>query len=535
MISREAAGPVSAATDNEAQNSDQLGGPVGFLATPPGRALQGVSASGQDDIAVRPDRMRRLRTEARPIELLRDERGVYGIGVSDLFDFEAVALSCGIEPEGGWYHAPRAFILRPDRFAGTEPRRAVLQKIFGGYRRSIFSRSNEEHFRRFIHHRALWRAGLPWPPDNKERWWSADPKQQARNRGVYHGLRRLSLHVINELIGKALAEAADPDALKAARHFAFAYREKIYRAAAQSRRALQLTSTFPLLAVIVYGDRHLVRSNTDFNSSWQQTEEFDALRQSAAELVEKGAPLRDIAAALGVPFVLRRIKPGAAHHGRDIFFEHPEWLAFMPDTLPRARIWMAAVQWAHKNGSEDFAEWTARRVSEIPGGLEQVGSLLPDLSDWVCAPEGAGSQYVTRRFVPTMSLRTVMRLSAEWHEAVASHMSGPDIVFPSPWYPAAKIGDYGIIPIDNSADLYREGAAMHHCVGTYSESVRHGTLYVYSVRKAGECVAIFSLVRGGYSASLSEIRGPCNAKPPDKIVAAVKQWLRAQPRLPRSN
>ena len=34
-----------------------------------------------------------------PVDLLRDQRGVYGIGVSDLFDFEAVAWSCGIEPE----------------------------------------------------------------------------------------------------------------------------------------------------------------------------------------------------------------------------------------------------------------------------------------------------------------------------------------------------------------------------------------------------------------------------------------------------
>jgi hypothetical protein len=34
-----------------------------------------------------------------PVELLRDQRGVYGIGVSDLFDLEAVAWSCGIEPE----------------------------------------------------------------------------------------------------------------------------------------------------------------------------------------------------------------------------------------------------------------------------------------------------------------------------------------------------------------------------------------------------------------------------------------------------
>lgn len=46
------------------------------------------------------------RERAMPIELLRDGRGVYGIGVSDLFDHEAVAWSCGIEPEKYTFERP---------------------------------------------------------------------------------------------------------------------------------------------------------------------------------------------------------------------------------------------------------------------------------------------------------------------------------------------------------------------------------------------------------------------------------------------
>ena len=72
---------------------------------------------------------------------------------------------------------------------------------------------------------ALNRAGLPWPPsDPNERWWSTDKKLQARNRGVYHGLRCFSLRVINDLIGEALQEAAHADAVKAARRFPLAHR-----------------------------------------------------------------------------------------------------------------------------------------------------------------------------------------------------------------------------------------------------------------------------------------------------------------------
>jgi hypothetical protein len=93
-----------------------------------------------------------------PVELLRDQRGVYGIGVSELFDFEVVAWSCGVEPAPDTFKRPPGdLILRPDSFAdnrplGTDsflPFGAVLQKIAGGFRRGPFMRSHEEQ-RAFI-------------------------------------------------------------------------------------------------------------------------------------------------------------------------------------------------------------------------------------------------------------------------------------------------------------------------------------------------------------------------------------------------
>src|SRR5215471_10538204 len=104
---------------------------------------------------------------AMPVELLRDQRGVYGIGVCVLFDIEAVAWSCGIEPEPCTFERPPGpLILRPNRLPGTEPRGAVLQKITGGFRRGPFMRSHEEQLRKLIHHEALNRAGLRWPPQH---------------------------------------------------------------------------------------------------------------------------------------------------------------------------------------------------------------------------------------------------------------------------------------------------------------------------------------------------------------------------------
>jgi PcfJ-like protein len=244
--------------------------------------------------------------------------------------------------------------------------------------------------------------------------------------------------------------------------------------------------------------------------------------------------LRDIAAVVNIPMGLRHVKPSVAHLASDVFCQHPEFLNFLPTTAPKQRIWLLLVNWAFHKVNLDFAKWATSHVFEIPGRrLREVHSLISDFADWVCA-EGPSRQFVIRPFQSSMSLKTVMTLSAEWHEAVAAAMDGPAAAFPPPWYAAAKIGDYGIVPIDNSAALYREGAAMHHCVGTYANAVQRGSLYVYSVRRDGQRVATLAIERGPTStkARLVQLRGPCNAQPPKAVTLAVQRWLRAQGPLP---
>jgi PcfJ-like protein len=473
------------------------------------------------------------------VELLRDGRGIYGIGVSDVFDFEALAWTCGIDPRDTWQTAHvQNLMLRPDMLRFSTKHKlsfAVLQKITGGLRDGMFSNSHEEQLRRLIHHEALIRAGLPWPPsppspERRIKYWSSDKKQQDRNRQIYHGLRRRSLAVINKLIGLALQEATDLDALKMARRFAFYYREPMYRAAARSRRALQLADAFPILALAVYSSaaHDWLLEPDGYSPDCYSIDHIQAKAKAATDMVERGVRLRDIAAVMQIPMALRRVKPGAAHLARAR--HNAEWvMSCMPGSLPRMRTWLRAVHRAHLRGGSEFADWAAKHALQIPVGSEnELLSFLHDLSDWVRASRGNdGHQFVVRPFKPTMSLRTVTKLSAEWHEAVASNMTGPQLTFPAPWFPAATINDVNIIPIDNSADLYREGATMHHCVGTYAEEVRAGRFYVYSIRREGEHVATASLIRDGSSAQLHELRGPCNSPVPKQISVLVGRWLRS--------
>jgi hypothetical protein len=231
------------------------------------------------------DSRHRRETLIYPVQLLRDGKGIYGIGVIE-------EPHCDI-------------LLRPDRlvYEKIEFPHAALQMITAARHRSrLFKNCREEWLRTSIHEEMLRRAGLygdrvhPQGCDGTwGKFWSLDPKEQTKNRAKYHGLRRASVCVINRLIARALEEAADPEALKQARRFPLRHRYKVYRAGAISSRFLQLIAVFPVLALAI------LESGRDWN------------RLQAEHLVEIGAPLKKIASLVGVPMALRKVKPGAAH------------------------------------------------------------------------------------------------------------------------------------------------------------------------------------------------------------------------------
>ena len=460
--------------------------------------------------------------DAMPVELLRDQRGVYGIGVAQGGGIvEALAGACGAEHAEAT-RVPQPLILRPDRLEHLPRRRsgAALQKITQQH--AVFQHTTEEVLRQIIHHEAVERALPPkGGPDDKAR--------KAEYQRKYHGLRLLSVSLVNRLIGQLIQEAADRDAIRAARRFTLCCRENIYGAAAQDRRILQLTETFPLAALATCTDWML---SDVLAPLWNRTEvslvDLRETAATAAQLVKRGARLRDVAATLGIPMALRRVKPGVAHLVSAFLIENPDTLRWMPNETPAARIWLELVAYASRHDA-DFARWVARHVSEIPGRLPQVSNTIRDLLDWVHAnAEGGGQQFVTRCFNPSMALRTAIRASHHWHEAVASHMDAGDLALPPPWYPPATLGGFDIVPLTTSADLYREGHAMHHCVATYVEQVRQGTSYIFSVRRDGKRIATISLSCHNETILIQQLRGPCNTAPPKAVSAAVRKWLRAQ-------
>jgi hypothetical protein len=437
------------------------------------------------------------RATDHPVRLLCDQRGIYGIGCES----EAI-FAAGSKEEV-------ALLLRPDRIE-TDPRPAALQMIIGGLRRGPFRNTLEDYFRRAVHHTMLCRAGLPWPPQAQLAWWSHDPAQQKRNRQKYHGLRLASLAVVNRLIAEALT-VGDQDALKQARRFRIGSRNRLYQCAAKSRRALQLVEAFPTLALAICELRH-------------------DPRETIKELVEHGVSLRQVAEMMGIPWAFKKAKPAAAQFALQCSeLDQSLVHAYLPDSLAHQKVWLQSVAYASRV-SRDYAEWVARHTIEI-GTREQIAYLVMDIADWVRASMAA-DPFVTRHFHPSMSLQTVCKLSREWHEAVANDQDRAGAPFPPPWYPASKIYDVEIVPIESRAELYREGHAMHHCVGSYADRVYTGELYIFGIRRGRERLATIALNRTLEGPGVLQVRGPCNTAVSQRIMQAIRKWLRSLPSPP---
>jgi hypothetical protein len=68
-----------------------------------------------------------IRYDCRVVDFLRDEKGIYGIGIIDQSESEAVAREIGIQGRSNYTY--QALITRPDRLLDTDAPPALLQPL----------------------------------------------------------------------------------------------------------------------------------------------------------------------------------------------------------------------------------------------------------------------------------------------------------------------------------------------------------------------------------------------------------------------
>jgi PcfJ-like protein len=475
------------------------------------------------------------------IELLKDEKGIYGIAPTGL-------------PQSVGHIAP--IIIRPDRISEDDWATDRALQMIPSKR---FGTSSAEH-------RLMEAVSHSWAAESAKKMGldRLPPK-------YYFALRQRSRRIVNSLIREALA-VANPEYLKTARRYPILYRYPIYSACClYGERANQIANTFPAAAIAAYGRLYDVYRTMAGTGRVDETV-VRAKCDEIFELIQKGARLRVIAEALKLPKVTRHVQPANVSVAPwNCFRLNPEWLSYMPRTVRKQRRWLDALSIASNlKTSSEFQAWLAYHALELPGSRQQIRSRLGDLSDWLSACRDAsnrldleslrsdfemlktraqalgknasrfespfqahrGAQFVTRSFTPNMSLPTVQKLCDDWHQTVSmSKFSGQDTTFPEPRYEGGEIRGYTITPIRSCIELFREGRAMHNCCLTYADRIMSGTCFFYSVTKNGERYATLMIRDEAGQTVLGDLRTVCNGMADRKLKTAVNEWLRRNQRL----
>ena len=90
----------------------------------------------------------------------------------------------------------------------------------------------------------------------------------------------------------------------------------------------------------------------------------------------------------------------------------------------------------------------------------------------------------------------------------------------------AEVDGHQITPITNTAELYREGKRMRHCVISYANETIWGEWYFYHVEKDEQSIATAQLLWEGTKPKLGQVRGPCNAIVDKNIMQILRKWVR---------
>jgi len=324
------------------------------------------------------------------------------------------------------------------------------------------------------------------------------------------GQRKRQFILLNGMLKRLIAEAADPAGLQLARRFHPFARENIYRAAAISQRASQLIDVFPALGLVIYCPR-------EKSEDWEKAPD-------AAQMVERGVKLSHIAGFMQIPMAARGLKPAVAH-----LFDYPpaNLFCYLPQKTWEQRLWLRPFMCPSIHTDDpDFALWIARNVLKIGNRIRPVIESLRDVRDWVDEVKRERPRCITRRFSPDMSWATVQRENSLWHEAIAKCKSSRSrYKIPAPWLPTGHANGFRIVPLDSAKKLWKEGSVMHHCVGSYDQRVAKGVCYIYSVRQGNERIATVELVRINGQIRSAQIRGRRNAQPSKEVSTAVRKWL----------
>ena len=296
------------------------------------------------------------------------------------------------------------------------------------------------------------------------------------------------------------------------------HRPAVERLAASSPRIEDLAETFPaLLFALATGYADAER------------------RQITLLLIRSGAPLREAAEILGLPWWLRRLPAQCFVEPLETIPDGAAFTLRIANLVPldpaEAPAWLARTLFACHAVGESYALWIARQ-RRFPGGLigEISESLLAAWAWHSLHPETPGHAVVRTLWSDTISLRRALDEAKAWSQRIDLAVAlGTGIE--DTWFPAGTHGAFEFVPLIRLEDFLAEAMAMNNCLDQFADQIRTGRSRVFSIRKGGRMVADVEIGAHDDDCAVPRIvqlRGPRNRRAGPEIWQATLSWLAGQ-------
>ena len=253
------------------------------------------------------------------------------------------------------------------------------------------------------------------------------------------------------------------------RRFPEPLREPIRRFAAGTRARADLVTVFPGAAVALV---------TRFGGS--------EACQRAIALLDEERPLKEVAAALGVPMWLRRLQPEAFATPLSRLPDDEEFSRRITPHLPRSRLnsaaWLRAVIYAYHAVGRDFAIWIAHQPIHDSTDSEPRIAMLSAWA-WFSGQIGTDArQLMSARWGPDLSFETALIGTKTWFNRVRLATLYLNRPVADSWLEGGMVRGFAVVPLLTAKDLLAESRAMFNCVDQFAKRIADDRCRLFSIR-----------------------------------------------------
>jgi hypothetical protein len=200
----------------------------------------------------------------------------------------------------------------------------------------------------------------------------------------------------------------------------------------------------------------------------------------------------------------------------------------LPATPKLAPLWLQIVADMAEIAHEPAALWAAREFVREPRWVKLKGLPLIGLWAWFSTQPGTfGHDLIDRPWTPDVHIDPAYQASDAWQELFVLHLNLGSREIDDTWLRPAQVDGYDFMPLDSTAAVAEEAAAMKNCVRTYGDSLARNETRLWSMRRNGERVATLEVATYYHDPLLNivEIKGPGNADVPREVSWVARRWL----------